>query len=204
MRAALLAGFVFLGSSAAHAYPVTFRLVDTTYDAVAQSVGAAFDFALTISDAAVTRGSFNLTGRGSGRSTSPIYTGDVADFVSAVDPTDSATPTNLFGTLRVALNFSATGAVLSGNIDFQPVFSGLTINSTNGVFSGTFGTEFNRCPGGPPIQCGLSARLATTDFVPTAVPEPASFLLLSLGFLGAIRARLARVRVSRLIGVSPD
>ncbi len=188
MRAVLLAGVLLLSSTAAQAYPVAFQLVDMTYNSFAQSLGAGFAFALTISDAAVTRGSFNLTGSGGGGPTT--YVGDVADFVSAVDNADRATATSLVGTLRIMLNFSSTGAVLSGNINFNPDFSGLSLRGTDGIFSGTFGTEFDHCPAAlPGPQCGLSARLATTNFVATAVPEPASFLALALGTLGAIRAR---------------
>lgn len=151
-----------------------------------------FPVRLTISDAAVSRGTFTIAGSGSGSTNlpgDPSYTGDVADFVSlfVLSENNTATPTRLRGQLRLTATFAADRTVSSFNLNFFGDNVEAILSGTGGNFiSGTFGADRPDCNATANSGlCRVSGRLVE-------VPEPMSFALLGMGLLGITAARRKR------------
>lgn len=182
MRAALLAATIMCGMATGAEASVTYALTNRVYNQVAQDAGAFLNFSLTVSDAAVARGSFNLSGRGSGNSGfAPSYTGDLADFVSFT-ANETATPTFLFGNLAFNATFGTGGAITASSFTFNGVNEMSQLGGSSNAFGGTFGSDnFGfRCGSN---ACAVNGQLAATA-VPNPVPEPVSAAVLGVGLLG--------------------
>ena len=199
MKNILLAATMLCGLATA-AQAATYTLVGPTYDAVATATLAQKPpffrnlelLRLTISDAAVQRGSFNiLTGSGPGFF---VRSGDGDDFVSFSVQGEAVTrsSTSLVGTFSASLAFAPDGSVTSGSVRYGGVLVETDLSGSSANFAGTFNSDFLNCrsvpptggPGGTGPMCGVSGQLALTDFTPTAVPEPASIALFCIGTLG--------------------
>lgn len=182
MRAALLAAAMACGL-AMGVQAATYTLMNPIYNQVAQDARASLNFSFTVSDAAVSRGSFNLFGVNNG--VSPSYTGDVADFVSFT-ANETATPDYLFGTLHISASF-ADGAITASNITFNGMNEMSAWAGTSSSFGGTFGSDnYN-------FRCGSDACAATgqltTSVTASPVPEPVSMSFLGSGIVALIALR---------------
>lgn len=167
----------------AEASPVTFTLVNGTYNDIALMAGAKngtplAGFQLTIDSAAVARGNFRLVGFNAYGSS---YTGDVADFISASIPSGGgvgiSSPFSTFGT---QLTFNSAG-VASGVIDFTNDISGVNLSGSLGQFAGSYGADGSQCGAS---LCRVAGQLVTTGYAPAAVPEPLSAALVLTGLAG--------------------
>lgn len=187
MRATVLAAVMACGL-ATGAEAATYTLTNQVYNQVAQDARASLNFSLTIADAAVSRGSFNLTGGGgfipSGNS--PTYSGDPGDFIQFT-ANEQATPTHLTGKLSISATFDAAGAITTSSYTYGGLdeMSSLTGSSTS--FGGTFGSNnySGRCGSD---ACTVTGQLAAIG-TPNAVPEPISMALLGSGLLGLAGVR---------------
>ena len=166
---------------------VRYTLVNPVYNQVAQDAQASLNFSLTVSDAAVARGSFNLVGLSGFLPTGvqPLYTGDLTDFVSFT-ASETATPDRLTGNLNISVSFSA-GAVTASSFTYNGVNEMSQLGGSSSGFGGTFGSDnFSGQCGGD--RCAFTGQLAATT-VPNPVPEPISAGLLGAGLLGLAATR---------------
>lgn len=190
MRAALLAAAIACGLATGAEASVTYTLTNRVYNQTAQDARAFLNFSLTVSDAAVARGSFNLSGRGAGTLGSPpTYTGDLTDFISFT-ANETATPTLIFGNLALNATFGAGGAITTSSFTFNGVGDMSQLGGSSSAFGGMFGSDnFNfRCGSN---ACAVAGRLTATA-APQPVPEPVSLSLLGVGVLGMATARRRR------------
>ena len=160
--------------------------------------GATLNLALTVSNQAVERGTFNLNESVSTPGTN-YGNGDLADFQSlswTVGTSDSGyvtTTSGSFTSLRALFTFN--DGVPSGMLTVHGETSEFALSGTSGGFGGTVASDFNNCNGDQDIsRCKVSGRLE----IASSVPEPATLGLLSLGLTTACTIR-RRTRLLRKV-----
>ncbi len=188
MRAAILAATMLCGLATGAQASVTYTLTNPFFNQAAIDAGVR-SFApvdITVSDAAVQRGTFTISLQGQLPGAGLItQTGDVADFVS-FHGRDLVSQNVIFGRLQANLSFAADGSVSFGRLAFGGVNDELDFSGTSANFGGSFGSDqFNACGNG---SCRLSGQLAATA-TSNPVPEPVSTSLLGVGLLGLAAAR---------------
>lgn len=196
MKQVLLAATILCGVvSGVRAAPVTYTLVNQVYDQFTIDSRATFaSFSFTVSDAAVSRGSFSysvLGGNGFTVANGTQPSGDVADFISLFGVGETIDPPSnrLHGPLTASASFGSNGEILSSSFRLLGIFNDFAFGGSSASFGGTYGGAAFTC-GGPLTPCRVSGSLAMTGFTPsTAVPEPASIALLAFGTFGVAVAR---------------
>lgn len=181
---------------------VTYTFVPTSYDVgTAWFLDGALDpgpvgnqggVYLTISDAAVARGSFVLNAVGTGSLDQPVptvlFSGDVSDLIMFNDHGEQTTQRSNIGTTHIGLKFGGGGEVTTGGIQHGGISQEVFLSGSSAHFSGTFGANDQNCGIKAPA-CGVSGVLVSAD--PADVPEPSSAagLLAGILALGALRRR---------------
>ena len=196
--AVLAAAMACMVSAGARA-DVTYVLVNLVYNQAAVSAGATSflgsflnDLSLTVSDAAVVRGSFSVSESGNVPGAGFLNdSGDLADFVSFSLPTRLfAAPGAVDGVFTANLTFAADGSVSSGSVSYGGVSDEVHFSGSSASFGGSFGSDqFPACGNG---SCELMGQLVSSASLP--VPEPTSAVLLvsTLAWLVAARKTLLR------------
>ena len=195
MRIAILAAAMACGL-ATGASAATYTLVNPVYNQVAQDARASLNFSFTVSDAAVARGTFNLTGTSgfipSGNS--PNYTGDVGDFISFT-ANETASPTRLIGNLTISARFAAGGDITASSFTYGGLNESSTLTGSSSAFGGVFGSDnFHFLCTGP--ACTVAGQLAATTTA-NPVPEPVSLSLIGVGLLSLAGLRRIRPHTAR-------
>lgn len=189
MRITLMIVVLLCGMASTARADVTYTLIDRVYDLAARSVGAFLNVSLTVSDAAVERGSFTLSGTGD--FLGPVtYSGDVADFVSFT-ANETATPDEcMCGSISLNASFASDGAISSAAFDYFGIDEGSELRGSGAAFGGYFNSD-NFDFGCSLNVCTVSGRLVSD------VPEPATGYLLGASILALIQVTRRRAFLGR-------
>lgn len=157
------------------------------------AVGATITLDLT--DAAVQSGSFSLSGYGT--LGVPAYTGDVSGLVSFTTPAPfTATSAGISGggIFSASFTFDATGNITADTVQYSGIDADGLVSGNQALTSGAIGSDSLGCDSDYTSGiCTVSGSWTRTSSSVSAVPEPVSFTLLSIGLLGLIRTRLKRL-----------
>ncbi len=193
MRNLLLATATLCTMATAASATVTYTLTNPVYnqaaiDAGATSFASSGNIRLTVSDAAVQRGTFtvSVSGDGAGLRTSA---GDLTDFVSFIGR-DVVTPVSAFGVFTATLAFAPDGTISNGDISFGSRDDDLYLTGSSASISARFASDQYNA-GCPNVSCAFTGQFFGTASA-TAVPEPMSIALLGAGLLGLAGARTLR------------
>ncbi len=199
MKLLLLASAVAL-VCVSPAKAVTYALENVSYNRAAQiwNLLPAPDISLTITPAAVARGSFDFHA-----ATGPLQVwGDTADLVAFLIGSTTLGPSGygvLYSHLDIALDFGADGNVMTGSIDWLGSGTEFNLSGTAARFGGTFSLSDSSSCGmnsNPVYDCRMTGVMVDPPDPPNlavATPEPRTSLLL-LPLLVAYAAFASRRR----------
>lgn len=190
------------GSAKAAVYQLTDQTVVLPNPEFPGLGGFRMDFA--VSDAAVSRGTFQLSARGGVSappgfpSIAPTYSGDIGDFIRLNVDGDLATPSFFMGIINTfSVTFAPDRTVSSFNLSFNSVSTEALLSGSDGnLVSGAFGSDRPDCNTTAGTgRCQVSGRLVE---VAQAVPEPMTLALLSIGMVGLTAVRLTHPSIRAL------
>lgn len=197
MLAALAVGVMAAtlpGSAKAAAYQLTDQVVVLPNPGSPGLGGFRMDF--VVSDAAVSRGTFQLSARSGlsappgSPSIAPAYSGDVDDFIRLNVDGDLATPSSFMGTINsFAVTFAPDRTVSSFDLSFSSVSTEALLSGSGGtLISGAFGSDRPDCNTTAGTgRCRVSGRLVE---VAQTIPEPMALALLGIGMIGLAAVQL--------------
>lgn len=173
---------VIMATLCARAEAATYTLQNLVYGQSAPALGASLQLpiSLTISDAAVARGSFNFSS-----GLTMASSGDTADFINLIDG-------NLFisngfasgGNLTLKLSFDTQRMISAGSLILTSNYNDLAFTGSSNSFGGSFVPSGDtRCGAG--FDCGVTGTFGLVS----TVPEPSSLALLGLPVAALLQKR---------------
>ena len=201
MRALAIAAVMVCVASGAKAdviYVFTTKSFGSSDSMVA---GLPVKMAFDLTDSILSHGRFILKGQstfGPPDDPQPIFSGDSSGFRQLLIQTDVISPTFLYGTLNIDLRINAIGDVTSSSVGYFGLSDAVVVSGSGADASGTVASDNGRCSSPTPnFRCFVSGTW-THSATAVAVPEPGSFVLLSLavGALCLFRTGSVRVRQS--------
>lgn len=160
----------------------TYTLQNPVYGLSAPALGASLQLpiSLTISDAAVERGSFNFSS-----GFAMASSGDTADFVNLTDGSLFISNGFIPGVnLTLKLSFDTQGLISSGSLNLTSNYNDLAFTGSSNRFGGSF------IPNGDTLcGAGFDCGVTGTFGLISSVPEPSSLALLSLPVAALVQKR---------------
>ena len=173
---------VIMAMFCARTEAATYTLQNPVYGLSAPALAASLQLpiSLTISDAAVERGSFNFS---SGFTMAP--SGDTADFVNLTDGSLFISNSFVPGVnLTLKLSFDTQGLISSGSLILTSNYNDLAFMGSSNRFGGSF------IPNGDTLcGAGFDCGVTGTFGLISTVPEPSSLALLGLPVAALVRKR---------------